>query len=139
MEIKPVGKEDIKEVFEIMKVYRRAAYTENFVKDLVYSKRSLCLKLVKNGKILGVIGAREEGKNSLWLYFVVVKKDERGKGYGRALMEKLLEEAKKHGIKRIALDTPEPGFFEKFGFRSLAELPKWYEEKNQFVMFKRIG
>lgn len=81
------------------------AYTKHLIIDLIEHKKSFCLKLTKNSQLIGVLGARSEGQNSFWLYFIVIKKQFQGKGYAKALMQAFFKESKKRAVKRIALDT----------------------------------
>ncbi|GBE20651.1 hypothetical protein BMS3Abin17_01393 [archaeon BMS3Abin17] len=53
-------------------------------------------------------------------------------------MNYLFDEARKKGIKRMALDTPDREFFEKFGFKEVGRIPNWYEDKDQIIMFKNL-
>jgi ribosomal protein S18 acetylase RimI-like enzyme len=136
MNIQYATLDDIEQIYKIMRQIGRIAYTKNLVIDLINSEDSICLKLLENGQIAGVLGARAEGKNSYWLYFIVVKEEYREKGYAKEMMDKLFEEVKKKGVKRIALDTPDKDFFEKFGFKEIGRIPNWYEDKDQVIMFK---
>jgi ribosomal protein S18 acetylase RimI-like enzyme len=136
MKIKYVTSEDVEEIYEIMRSVGRIAYTKGLIVDLINSQDSFCLKLQDDKQIIGVLGARAEGKNSSWLYFIVIKEDYRGKGYAKELMNKFFNELKCKGIKRIALDTPDKEFFEKFGFKEVGRIPDWYEEKDQIIMFQ---
>ncbi|HDZ61044.1 MAG TPA: GNAT family N-acetyltransferase [Candidatus Pacearchaeota archaeon] len=65
-------------------------------------------------------------------------KDYRNKEYSIKLMNYLFDEARKKGIKRMALDTPDREFFEKFGFKEVGRIPNWYEDKDQIIMFKNL-
>lgn len=138
MEIRYANKKDIDDIWKIMKTVGRVAYTKDLVNDLISSKKSICLKLLEKNKIIGALGARAEGKNSYWLYFIVVKPLFRHKNYAIKLMNKLFKEVKKKGSNRIALDTPDEEFFKKFGFKEVGRMPKWYENKDQIIMFKQL-
>lgn len=138
MDIQFANLEDVENIFKIMKDVGRVAYTKDLVRDLIESKDSLCLKLIENGQIIGALGARAEGKNSSWLYFVVIKDQYRGRGYAKELMNRFFEEAKKKGLKRVALDTPDSEFFEGFGFKEVGRIPNWYEDRDQIIMFRNI-
>lgn len=131
---------DSEEIFQIMRqIGRRAAYTIDLVKDLIQSgENSISLVLILNNKIIGALGARAEGKKSLWFYYIVIDKEHRKKGYGRKLMSKFFEEARKKGIKRVATDTPAKEFFENFGFKEVGKIPNWYEDKDQIIMYQRL-
>ena len=53
-----------------------------------------------------------------WYLSMIQTGDREGTGYGRKLMEFIINEAKKHGIKKITLDSSlyNKDFFEIFGF-----------------------
>lgn len=71
-------------------------------------------------KIIGVIMAGSDGKRA-YIYHTAVSKDFRGKGIGKALVEKCLEkltEMKIHKVALLCFKTNEEGnsFWEKQGF-----------------------
>ena len=71
-------------------------------------------------KIIGVIMAGSDGKRA-YIYHTAVSKDYRGKGIGKALVEKCLEklsEMKIHKVALLCFKTNEEGnaFWEKQGF-----------------------
>lgn len=45
---------------------------------------------------------------------------------GRAVMDALIEKARLCGVNRVLLLTKTPGFFERFGFSTVPELPNAY-------------
>lgn len=134
--------DETKEIYkELLKPAKRKAYSEEIIRTMIKEKNSICLIAEHNKNIMGVIAGRSEGKKSLWLYIIAVKESFRKKGVGRLLMEGLFEKMRKKGCKRIATDTPdikEAGFFKKSGFKIVGKLPKWYENKNQLIMFRKL-
>lgn len=63
------------------------------------------------------IGALQRFQTPALLRSVVVRSGEKGKGYGRALIEFLLEEARSNGLKSVyLLTTTADSFFEEIGF-----------------------
>ncbi|MFB3880229.1 MAG: N-acetyltransferase [Armatimonadota bacterium] len=62
---------------------------------------------------------------------LAVKQGERGKGFGRKLVEACLEDAREIGLSRVFALTYIPDYFERLGFRRVekAELPQkvWSE------------
>jgi N-acetylglutamate synthase-like GNAT family acetyltransferase len=81
--------------------------------------------LVVDGKNVGAVSIKRLG--DIWILDIVaVKKGLQGKAFGRQLMEKALDYARKKRVKRLYLDTQVPSFFEKFGFRKIQkeEAPK---------------
>jgi amino-acid N-acetyltransferase len=68
------------------------------------------------GKILGCGALKIIWKDLGEIRSVAIKNSKQKKGLGTQMVEKLLEEAKKIGIKRVFVLTYVPEFFEKFGF-----------------------
>ncbi len=54
-----------------------------------------------------------------WVMDVVVRPDKRGLGYGRALMELLLDHPRVRGSARVGLRTRTPAYYEPLGFRTV--------------------
>lgn len=52
---------------------------------------------------------------------LVVADGHKGRGYGRMLVERIVEEARIIGLKRIMALTYVPDFFHKLGFRTVAK------------------
>lgn len=126
---------------ELLKPMKRTTYSKEMLEAMIKEKNSLCLVAEYNKKIIGVIAGRGEGKKSFWIYIIVVKKDFRKEGIGKLLVKNLFEKVKKSGGKRVATDTPnieQAGFFKKMGFRIVGKIPKWYEDKDQLIMFKEL-
>ncbi len=129
---------DAKKIYSLMKKEKKSAYTIELVKDLIETKKAVSIKLVSEGKIIGALGARPEGKNAYWLYYVIVDKKHRNNGYARALVDSFYSLAKRNGAKRVATDTPEKEFFEKVGLKEVGRIPRWYEDKDQIIMHKKL-
>lgn len=70
-------------------------------------KRVACAALVDTGELYLVRA-------------VAVEEEYRGLGLGRRIIDELLTEAKKYGIKELMLTAKVPGFYKKFGFEVIA-------------------
>lgn len=68
------------------------------------------------GKIIGCGALKIVWKNLGEIRSVVIRNTKQKKGYGTKLVEKLIDEARKLGIKKIFVLTYVPDFFQKFGF-----------------------
>lgn len=69
--------------------------------------------------VVGAVGMERYGPSAL-LRSLVVAPSHRGRGLGRALTERLLQEARKQGVRRVFLLTETAAdFFPKFGFRQI--------------------
>jgi amino-acid N-acetyltransferase len=135
MEIRAAVLDDVEQIYEIMKSDGRRAYTKDLAIDLIENSQSLCLVITENNQIVGSLGARGEGKDSCWLYYIIVREEFRHKGHARELMKRFLDNARRMGAKSIALDTPDREFFEKFGFKEVGRLPGWYEDMDQVITY----
>lgn len=133
--IREATPEDADRIFALLEKEGRVAYTLDLVRDLIGQDDSLSLVDEDDGEIVGALGARAEGKNSAWLYYLITSQKRRGEGRARALFEELKEQARERGIKRLALDTPDCSFFEHLGFTEVGRIPDWYEDKDQVIMF----
>lgn len=78
--------------------------------------------LVREGRLLAYARLNQTDARSGFLYDVIVHPEERGKGLGIQLMERILEQASE--LERIFLDTRDAdGLYEKFGFRTIDRAP----------------
>lgn len=72
------------------------------------------------GKVVGSVGMERYGSSAL-LRSLVVASPHRNRGLGRALTERILQEARVQGVKQVFLLTETaPEFFTKFGFKRIA-------------------
>lgn len=129
---------ELGKVYSVLQEFRRDAYTKELAESLIEEKNSVCIVAIAESRIIATLGARKEGKNAMWIYFLAVRKKYQGKGIATRLNQEFLEKAKRLGIRKIATDTPEPNLFMKFGFKEAGMLPKWYESKDQYIMFRRL-
>ena len=68
-----------------------------------------------------------------WLASVFVAPEERGQGIGSTLVKHVMAEAKKHGINKLYLFTPDQvPFYEKLGWKLMFK--ENYREHEVFVM-----
>ena len=70
---------------------------------------------------------------------VVVDDSMRGKGIGHLLVEALIEEARKLGIKRVFCLTFETNFFGKHGFEPISDVPVDAETFEEMVRSTDVG
>jgi GNAT superfamily N-acetyltransferase len=66
----------------------------------------------------------------------------RGRGYGRALLEAMVEEARRRGVLRIwvaSYDFQAPWLYEKAGFTRMAEFDGWPEGHVNVILCKTLS
>ncbi len=95
-------------------------------------------ELTQNGKFVGAIAA-----NSFWgglhIKYFFIEEEYRGKGFGRILMEKILEFGREEGCKLAFVETMSfqaPEFYPKFGFK-IDFVRKGYDAGASFYYFSK--
>ncbi len=66
----------------------------------------------------------------------------RGRGYGRALLDAMVGEARRRGVLRIwvaSYDFQAPGLYERAGFKRVAEFEGWPEGHVNVILCKTLG
>lgn len=131
MEIKKVDEKIEKEIHEKLK-----KFNEKFAK---YSG-DLSLYIEEDGENIGGVVGTAIGE-TLDIDFLCIDEKYRGRGYAKKLMLALEEEAKKHNLKRIVLDTYEfqaPKFYEKLGYKLYCKLENAWGEYTKYFYIKEI-
>jgi amino-acid N-acetyltransferase len=142
---------DVKDIYNLIQIYAE--------KEIVLPRTYLslyqhlqCLYVMKeNNKILGVAGLHVLGQDLAEIRSLVVSPEHAGKGIGRKLVNRLVEDAPELGISRVMSFTYETEFFKKCGFEIVAKetLPEkvWVDCMNcpkfnccdEVAMIKHIG
>jgi len=149
MENLSIEKFDPLNLNEILEIERNAfEKKETFTKEYfleVFKRWSEGFLVAKiNKEIVGyTIG--EKNENSGLIISIAVKKEWRRKGIGRKLIEKLLENFKKEGIKNIFLHVREENkeainFYQALGFRIIELIVNYYSNgENAYLMEKTLS
>ncbi len=113
---------------------------EHYGTTAVWEENTFRFKATENGKIIGTIDGKLE-PGILYIAALMVTKDARGKGIGKLLIEKAEEFGKRHGAHRTWLSTGKDwssrAFYEKTGFKKIADLNDFYFHKD-FVVYSRL-
>jgi amino-acid N-acetyltransferase len=93
--------------------------------ELYSSLRDYFVYREDRGPIVGIAALHIFWENLGEIRSLAVVEGRRKQGIGRRLVESCLEEARGLGLKRVFALTSQPGFFERFGFRTVTrdELP----------------
>lgn len=84
---------------------------------------SFSLHLELNGMVIGHVAVRKTQKGKVVLFFILVAKEERGKGYGKALMkevEKFIDKKFRPGeyfLNVVPTNAKAISLYKKFGFK----------------------
>jgi GNAT superfamily N-acetyltransferase len=106
-------------------------YVEENIENLVPNSPSqgIFYLLKQAGVIIGMGGLRKVRENIGEIKRMYIREEYRGKGYGRALLDKLIKKAKDFGYHKIFLDTgpfliPAIHLYKSFGFVRREEYPE---------------
>ena len=122
-------------------------YTDMFIEQIKAGNRDVFILSVDDEYIAGcdlVYDNQEYGTIPgvrLYLSHLIVKRDERGKGYGEALSRYLLDKAKEKGYKSVALgvdcnNTAAVNLYKKLGFIVYEEV--WDKDGMFYRMEKNL-
>jgi len=136
---------NLNEILEIEKnsFEKKEAFPKEYFLELSkkWSEGFLVAKL--GGEIVGyAIG--EKSKDSGLIVSVAVKKEWRRRGIGRKLIEKLLENFKKEGMKIVFLHVREENrdainFYQALGFKIIELVENYYSNgENAYLMEKSL-
>ena len=129
---------DIREFFD--REWQEAD-VEHYGERLDWKKRKLILKAVVDGETAGVVKIKTEA-GVAEIEAIVVAKDWRGEGVGKALMKRAEALVKARGCHFIDLVTGKDwaavGFYEALGYKKLQVIPRYNHKKDFLEFYKHI-
>ena len=87
----------------------------------IYEKLRNFSVIEKNGQVIGCGALKIVWKDLGEIRSVAIARSQKNKGYGRALINELLAEAKSLDLKKVFVLTYVSGFFEKMGFEKISK------------------
>ncbi len=99
---------------------------------------SVHVLLEKEGKFIGTARIRKIDDGTFKIERVAILKEERGKGYGRFLMESVERELSSKGVQKIVLNAQIQvrEFYERLGYRAEGEI--FYEANIPHVRMVKV-
>jgi amino-acid N-acetyltransferase len=85
------------------------------------------------GPVLGCIALHRYSAALAEVFSLAVAPDAQGQALGQRLMEACIQQAKANGIQKLWLATQKPGYFARFGYKSIS---RW--ELPIFVLFAKL-
>ena len=111
-------------------------HNSRFLTD--FSEWRFCME--EHGQILaGIYAVRE--LDCVTIEYLYVEEKHRGRGYGSQLLERIEQQARAAGAKRIFLNTfsfQAPAFYEKHGYQLFAKLEPAMANYNQYFFQKLL-
>ncbi|MDE6967617.1 MAG: ribosomal protein S18-alanine N-acetyltransferase [Clostridia bacterium] len=133
--IRIATKEDIKDIAQIENICFKDAWSELM---LVESLDNGCIMLVaeKDNKVIGYAGIYPSGD----ITNIAVLPEVRGNGYGKKLVENLIEIARKNNIDTIFLEVRQSNrlaikLYEKCGFKLISKRTKYYKDGEDALIY----
>lgn len=133
--------------FEIIKDRLQEEFDEFWTPGVLFSElkneNTKYIVLKENNNILGFAGIWIT-PDTVELNNIVIKKDSRGKGYSKVLLEKLIEISKETSREIFTLEVSEENFvainlYKKYGFENVGLRKKYYKGKyDAILMSKKI-
>lgn len=118
-------------------------WTYQILKEELESKNSSYLVAKINNEIVGFAGIKvilDEAD----IMNIVTKKTYRDQGIGTLLLENLISLSKKLNLKSLSLEVSEENLpaihlYKKFGFEYLGVRKNYYQDKNGYIMTKKLN
>lgn len=142
MIIRQMEIDDLDQVMEIEKESFSVPWTETGFFTFLIRNDTLFLIAEEDGVIAGYAGiviVPEDGD----ITNVAVRSSMRGRGIGQLLVQSMIEEVKKLGVRNIFLEVRKSNvtairLYEKLGFEAIAVRKEYYEEpKEDAIVMKR--
>lgn len=111
-------------------------YNMEYMKD----SGTFCYQLEENDSIIAGIVA-EAVHDTVEVAYLFVSSAHRGKGCGRRLLLQVEEEARRHQMKRILLNTysfQAPDFYRKMGYTELFSIDPCFKDCAQYFFMKAL-
>lgn len=87
--------------------------------NMLYERLRNFWVVERDGKVIGCAALKIVWKDLGEIRSVAISKKYQGKGYGKMLVKKILEEAEQIELKKVFTLTYVPEFFEKLGFEKI--------------------
>ena len=113
---------------------------EHYGKRVEWKEKYFLFKATDDTKLVGYVSGKHES-GILYIDNIIVAHDYRGRGVGKALIDKVVEFGKKYGAHKVHLSTGKGWKAEKFyqalGFKKICLLPNHHFHKD-FVLFEKF-
>lgn len=111
--------DDVLEIHKLINYYAKKKLMLPRALNEIYEHLRDFIVVEYNKKIVGCCALYITWNGFAELKCLAINKKYQGKGYGRSLIEKIHQEAKELGVKKIFTLTFIPNFFKKFGYKYL--------------------
>lgn len=116
---------DVEAIHKLVNTYAEKGLMLARSRNTLYETLRDMVLAEENGQVIGVGALHLVWDELAEIRAMAIAPENVGTGVGRKIVERLFEEARELGIKKLFTLTYQPGFFEKLGFGEVAkeELP----------------
>lgn len=141
MQISKMNNDDLQKIEKVLYEEFDDFWSYNILSQELKKEDSLYITAKENDNILGFAGMWIS-PDDIQITNIVVRKNERKKGIGTLLLEKIINEAQKTDKTEIYLEVNENNIFaiklyEKFKFKKIGERKKYYNGKDTAIIMKK--
>jgi len=138
---------DIEELYDIEKeCFNEEAFSKKQILSLITSYNSISLGAIEKDQIVGfVIGTIYYERTELTGHVLTIdiRETHRRKGVGTALLQEMEKQFKEQGVTACRLEVREDNapalrFYQKLGYKKIAELENYYGKVNGLYLRKSL-
>lgn len=117
---------DVEVIFQLISMYAKKGILLPRTRESLYENIQVIFVATMDDQIVGTASLHILGKDLAEIRSLVVADEANGKGIGKLLVQKIVEEMQKLEIRRLISLTYQVKFFEKCGFRIIEkeEMPQ---------------
>lgn len=117
---------DVEAIFQLISMYAKKGILLPRTRESLYENIQVIFVATMNDQVVGTASLHILGKDLAEIRSLVVADEANGKGIGKLLVQKIVEEMQKLEIRRLISLTYQVEFFEKCGFRVIdkEEMPQ---------------
>ena len=133
--IRQMQEKDIKEIADLEKMCFSEPWSENSLRDELNNETARFYVLRDNEKLIGYIGSNNIC-NEVYITNVAVNENYRGKGYGKILVNHLIQQSRLENAFFITLEVRKSNenaiaLYEKCGFKLIGERKNFYSKPTE--------
>ncbi len=143
MKAKELYLEDAERICELYRLDFKDGYSLNVLKASFESGRFLSYGIILKEKIVSVVTASLSGEEAD-IDGLVTHREEKRKGYGKYLINFLIDRLKEKGVKKLFLEVresnrPAKSLYTSLGFNEINVRKNYYKDgENAIIMLKEI-
>lgn len=114
---------------------------ENYGHPIEWVEKKFRFKAEENGKVIGMVAGKFQ-TGAFYVGDIIISESARGKGVGTLLMQRAEKYARRLGAHMMWLVTGKGlrsnAFYQKLGFKKLADFPNLYFDEDFVIYTKKL-